>query len=109
MLRKTRNKRIAEGATAKPKGRALLHRRKARIEEQDVEPLHLSLLQNEDGDETARYADAYVLPDGTVHEYGGQHRAWASEAEFHRQRGWKAGALFFPVRPRQRSSEPETE
>ena len=58
-----------------------------------------------DEDAGARYADAYVLPDGTVHEYGGQGRTWASEAEYHRQRGWRAGALFFPVQPRRQESE----
>ena len=49
-------------------------------------------------DASARFADAYVLEDGTVHEYGGQGRTWASEAEYHEARGWRAGALFFPVR-----------
>ncbi len=48
----------------------------------------------------ARFADAYVLEDGTVHEYGGQGRTWASEADYHRERGWRAGALFFPARLR---------
>lgn len=58
-----------------------------------------------DEDAGARFADAYVLADGTVHEYGGQGRTWASEAEYHRQRGWRAGALFFPVQPRRQGAE----
>lgn len=45
----------------------------------------------------ARYADAYVLEDGTVHEYGGQCRTWPSVEAFHQARGWRAAALFFPA------------
>ena len=58
-----------------------------------------------DEDAGSRYADAYVLPDGTVHEYGGQGRTWASEAAYHEARGWRAGALFFPVNGQRRDAE----
>ena len=56
-----------------------------------------------DAEDGARFADACVLPDGTVREYGGQFRKWPSVEAFHRARGWKAGALFFPACPKPRA------
>lgn len=56
-------------------------------------------------DAGARYADAYVLEDGTVHEYGGQCRTWPSVEAFHEARGWRAAALFFPVNGQRRGTE----
>lgn len=56
-------------------------------------------------DAGARFADAYVLGDGTVHEYGGQCRTWPSVEAFHEARGWRAAALFFPVNGRRRDAE----
>ena len=56
-----------------------------------------------DAEDGARFADACVLPDGTVREYGGQFRKWPNVEAFHRARGWKAGALFFPACPKPRA------
>ena len=84
-------------------------RKKANQPQLEVEAsLVAEVLQNATAktqDAGARFADAYVLADGSVHEYGGQYRTWASEAEYHRQRGCMAGALFFPAR---RQPEGET-
>lgn len=60
-------------------------------------------------DAGARYADAYVLEDGTVHEYGGQGRTWPDQQAYHAARGWRAGALFFPVNGQRRGTEAQEE
>lgn len=100
MLKKTRNKRIAEG-TAKPKGRALLHRHTAhrKTQAQDVE--EATDISNDSNGETgsAFFATAGIQPNGSLREIGGQGRTWASEEDFHRERGWRAGTVvrYFPA------------
>ena len=73
-------------------------------EDMDMKTKNADAMRQEQ-DASARFADAYVLEDGTVHEYGGQGRTWASEAEYHEARGWRAGALFFPVNGQRRGTE----
>ncbi len=58
-----------------------------------------------DVEEDARFADACVLPDGTVREYGGKLRTWPSVEAFHTARGWRAAALFFPACPRPQAAK----
>ena len=47
------------------------------------------------GQGSAFFGVAGVQPDGTLHEIGGEGRTWASEADYHRERGWRAGTLVF--------------
>jgi len=100
MLRKTRNKRIAEDVATKPRGRALLHRHTAhrKTQAQDVEQLQVAeATLGETG--SAFFATAGIQPDGSLREIGGQGRTWASEEDFHRERGWRAGTVvrYYPA------------
>lgn len=56
----------------------------------------------EPGQDSAFFAVAGVMPDGTLREIGGtgeQQRTWPSVEAFHKARGWKAGTLvyYFPA------------
>ena len=51
------------------------------------------------GQGSAFFAVAGVQPDGTLQEIGGKGRTWPSEAEYHRERGWRAGTVvrYYPA------------
>lgn len=56
----------------------------------------------EPGQDSAFFAVAGVMPDGTLREIGGtgpEPRTWASVDAYHEARGWKAGTLvyYFPA------------
>lgn len=85
-------------ATMKPKGRARLYKRKARIETQDVEPLQAAgAMLGKTG--SAFFAVAGIQRDGSLREIGGTGRTWASEEDYHRERGWRAGTVvrYYPA------------
>ena len=81
------------------KGKARLYSsRKARIRAQDVEPLQAAGARlGETG--SAFFAVAGIQPNGSLREIGGQGRTWASEEDYHRERGWRAGTVvrYFPA------------
>ena len=53
----------------------------------------------EPGQDSAFFAVAGVMPDGTLREIGGKGRTWKTQDEFHKARGWMAGTLlkYFPA------------
>ena len=88
-------------AKGRAKSRVQLHRRTAHRGAQapDAGDSPVTGAQAIDDTGNAFFATAGVQADGSLREIGGTGRTWANEAEFHRERGWRAGTVmhYYPA------------